>query len=106
MADEEYQYGSGNGGRSCFGLSCLVVIVATVFLSVLYAVPFFMGPVIDSGGISLFHPYSDVCGWSCCCLGTAGLITGIVLIFIDDPEKAKRKKMERALAKSRARQGR
>ena len=36
------------------------------------------------------------CGWSCCCLGSIGLVVGIVLIFTDDPEKAARKKQEKA----------
>ena len=103
MAEEEYSYGSGNGGQSCTGLSCLAVILSTVFLAFLYIVPIATEGVVT--GEQLLSPWTDTCGWSCCCLGSIGLIVGVVLIFTDDPEKAARKKQERALAaRRRARQ--
>lgn len=103
MAEEEYAYGSGNGGRSCTGLSCLAVILSTVFLAFLYIVPFATEGLI--GAEELYSPWTDTCGWTCCCLGSVGLVVGMVLIFTDDPEKAARKKQERALAaRKRARQ--
>jgi hypothetical protein len=96
MAEEEYAYGSGNGGRSCTGVSCLAIILSTVFLAFLYIVPLATEGLI--GPKDLFSPWTDTCGWSCCCLGSIGLIVGVVLIFTDDPEKAKRKAHERQLA--------
>lgn len=102
VAEEEYQYGSGNGGRSCTGLSCLGIIIAVVFLVFYYLVPVFTQNLYTYA--DLYQPYPDICGWTCCCLGSVGLFVGIVLIFTDDPEKAKRKKLERQLARKRAQQ--
>lgn len=100
MADEDYAYGSGNGGRSCTGVSCLVIILAVLLLAFLYIVPLATQNVIAAE--DLFAPWTTSCGWACCCLGSIGLLVGLGLIFTDDPEKAKEKERKRKLAKSRA----
>lgn len=104
MADEEYAYGSGNGGRSCTGVSCLVMILSVLILVFVYAIPLATQDVITAE--QLFAPYTTGCGWACCCLGSIGLIAGIALILTDDPEKAKEKERKRKLAASRAKQAR
>lgn len=100
MADEDYAYGSGNGGRSCTGVSCLVIILAVLMLAFLYIVPIATQEIVSAE--QLYHPWTTSCGWACCCLGSVGLIVGIVLTFIDDPEKAAEKERRKKLAKARA----
>jgi uncharacterized integral membrane protein len=103
MADEGYAYGSGNGGRSCTGVSCLAILLSILLLVFLYVVPFATQNVITAE--QLLHPWTTGCGWACCCLGSIGLLVGVVLVFIDDPEKAEERERRRKLAQSRARQG-
>jgi hypothetical protein len=104
MADEEYAYGSGNGGRSCTGVSCLTIILSVLFLAFLYIVPLATQELITAE--QLFAPWTTACGWACCCLGSIGLLVGVGLILTDDPEKAAEKEKKRKLAQSRAKQGR
>ncbi|TVQ90435.1 MAG: hypothetical protein EA397_12675 [Deltaproteobacteria bacterium] len=103
MADEDYAYGSGNGGRSCTGVSCLTIIIAVLLLAFLYIVPIATQNMITEE--QLFYPWTVACGWACCCFGSIGLIVGIVLTFIDDPEKAAEKERKKKLAKARAKAG-
>lgn len=104
MADEEYAYGSGNGGRSCTGVSCLTIILSLVVILFVVAVP------LGTQGVITFEDirgtYLASCGGTCLCLGLIGLIIGIVLIFIDDPEKAAMKERQRKLKAAKAKRGR
>jgi hypothetical protein len=101
--EEDYAYGSGNGGRSCTGLSCLVVILSVVFLGFLYLVPLALDGVVTRA--DLFSPWTDAFGFTCCCIGTIGLIIGVVLIFIDDPEAAKQREHDKKVAARKSKQG-
>jgi len=101
--EEEYAYGSANGGRSCAGLSCLVIILSVVFIAFLYVVPLATQGVIK--GEDLFSPWTDAFGFTCCCLGSVGLIIGVVLIFVDDPEAAKQREHQKKVASRKAKQG-
>ncbi|MFT7520843.1 MAG: hypothetical protein ACI9MC_002994 [Kiritimatiellia bacterium] len=103
IADEEYAYGSGNGGRACTGVSCLTIILSIFLLLFIYIVPVATSAITST---ELFSPYTDACGWSCCCFGSIGLLIGIALIFTDDPEKNKKKERQRALKAKKAKQGR
>ena len=98
--EEEYAYGSGNGGRSCTGVSCLTIILATVIVLFVVIVPLATGGLISFEQI--YGTWLASCGGTCLCLGFVGLIIGIVLIFIDDPEKAKMKERQRKLKAARA----
>lgn len=104
MADEEYAYGSGNGGRSCTGVSCLTIILASVIILFAVGVPLGTQGVISFEDI--FGAYLASCGGTCLCFGFIGLIVGIVLIFIDDPEKAAMRERQRKLKAAKAKRGR
>lgn len=100
MAEEEYAYGSGNGGRSCMGISCLTTILAIVVVAFAFVVP-----VATQGVVAFddfYGTYISSCGGLCFCLGSIGMIVGLVLIFTDDPEKNEQRKKERALKARRA----
>lgn len=101
--DEEYAYGSGNGGRSCTGVSCLTIILSLVIVLFTVLVPLGTQGLITFEDI--YGAYLASCGGTCLCLGTIGLIIGIVLIFIDDPEKAKMKERQRKLKNRKANKG-
>jgi len=101
--EEEYAYGSGNGGRSCTGVSCLTIILASVVVLFTVLVPLGTQGVITFEQI--YGTYLASCGGTCLCLGFIGLIIGIVLIFIDDPEKAKMKERQRKLKAARNKKG-
>jgi hypothetical protein len=104
MADEEYAYGSGNGGRSCTGVSCLFMLLSVLLLSFLYIIPLATQQLITSE--QLFMPWTTGCAWACCCAGSIGLLVGIGLILTDDPEKAAENARKKKLAQVRAKQGR
>ncbi len=100
MADEDYAYGSGNGGRSCAGVSCVSIILGVAVLLVTFGLP-----LLTNGQASLgaFTNYVGGCGGMCMCLGSIGVLVAVFLIFTDDPEKNAQKEKERKLKAARAR---
>lgn len=104
MANEEYAYGSGNGGRSCTGVSCLAILLSILMIAFLYIIPLATQNLITSE--QLFMPWTTRCAWACCCIGSIGLLAGVGLILTDDPEKAAEKARKQKLAQARAKQGR
>ncbi|MFK7930818.1 MAG: hypothetical protein AB8H79_21725 [Myxococcota bacterium] len=100
MADEEYAYGSGNGGRSCMGISCLMVILSVVIVAFAFIVPIATKELVTFE--QFYGTYVSSCGGLCFCLGSIGIVIAIVLIFTDDPEKNEQRKKERALKARRA----
>ena len=87
--------GSGNGGRTCFSCSCVILVLTTLFACLMFLPPLFTDSlthqdtfaVIGDEGFLYFMP--SFCLSSCCCLGVVFFFLSIWLILIDDPSKAK-----------------
>ena len=91
--------GSGNGGRTCFSCSCLLLLT-TGLLSAIMFLPPFVTQTLDVGEAKFsyadtfampdFAPwFTSTCLSSCCCLGVGMFFLSIWLILIDDPSKSK-----------------
>ena len=78
----EFSRGTGNGGRSCVGCSCLILFLSGVVLLLAYLLPLATGYAITPGDMG--RPYLDSCSWLCCCFGSGMLILGLVLVFVDE----------------------
>jgi hypothetical protein len=93
--------GSGNGGRTCFSCSCLLLLMTGLFFGITFLPPILsqlFGIKSKDGGWSYADTYAmpDFAWWStptclssCCCLGVAMFMLSIWLILIDDPSKTK-----------------
>jgi hypothetical protein len=77
--------GSGNGGRTCFSCSCL--LMGLMFLPPLLSAEFSFA---DTYALPAFAPWlTPTCLSTCCCVGVLMFCLSIWLILIDDPSKAK-----------------
>ena len=87
--------GSGNGGRTCFSCSCVILVMTTLFSVLMFIPPFFTDAFthrdtyanLSDDGILYYLP--SMCLSSCCCVGVIFFFLSIWLILIDDPSKAK-----------------
>lgn len=98
----DFEPGTHNGGRSCLGVSCLLVILSLLFLGVVIGMPILAQATMDLdvgfgpiGAPMVFsdtgNPYTSVLGSFCCCVGSIGVVVGAVLTVIDEPPRPPRK---------------
>ena len=84
--------GSGNGGRTCFSCSCLLIAMTTILTLVMFLPPLFTESFTFADTYALpdgAQWLTPTCLSSCCCLGVVMFCLSIWLILIDDPSKAK-----------------
>ena len=82
MAEEVSGYGSGNGGLSVLGCSCMSIVLAMVVSGFLFLL--FMLPGSENDFVGQYVNYLAACPSCCCCLGVLLFPVGGYLVLTDE----------------------
>lgn len=78
----DFEPGIGNGGISCTGCGCLVTLMSGLVLLFILVLPWATSYAIQP--VDVGRPYLGYLSSLCCCVGSLGILGGLVLILIDE----------------------
>ena len=84
--------GAGNGGRTCFGCSCVLLMFTTLVALLMFIPPMVLPGITYQDTLAIPAKYSwstPTCLSTCCCVGVLMFFLSIFLIMVDDPAKAR-----------------
>jgi hypothetical protein len=82
--------GAGNGGRTCFGCSCVLLMFTALVTLVMFVPPMVLPGISYADTLAMPDGYwwsTPTCLSSCCCVGVFMFFLAIGLIMVDDPAK-------------------
>lgn len=82
MSEELSGFGSGNGGLSVMGCSCLAIVLAVMFGGFLLFL--YMLPGSENDFVGQYATYLASLPSCCCCLGVVLFPIGGYLILVDE----------------------